>query len=100
MSTLDCYLAAEKPMDGKPFTVCLVGTWFYISLALVRDEGQKHVRENAARLFDEFHDGVDKSERGATLEELQDLEPKSNGGVRIIPKTKDAFINVEDWKGV
>ena len=95
MSILECRLAAEKEMDGKPFTVCEVGTWFYVSIGMLREKPDE-LRKNAARLYDEFQNGKDKTERGATLEELKELP--SNGGIDIIPKTKDAFIKVEDWR--
>lgn len=97
MSILNCYLAAEKELDGKPFTVCTVGTWFYVGVGMVeREDNPNELKDSAAHLYDEFHNGKDKSERGATLEELRELP--SNGGISIIPKTKDAFIRVEDWE--
>ena len=103
MSILECRLAAEKPMDGKPFTVCEVGTWFYVEVGMLKkkceDEGSdKQLKECAADLFDAFGTGKDKTERGATLEELKVLP--SNGSIAIIPKTKDDFIKVEDWSCV
>jgi hypothetical protein len=55
-----------------------------------------YIAREIARLFDLFGTGQDKSERGATLQELLDMP--SNGGISIIPKTKDDFIKAEDWK--
>ena len=95
MSILECCLAAEKPKDGKPFTVCDVATWFYVSLGMLKGKPNQ-IKENAARLFNAFHDGKDSSEKGVTLEELKTIP--SNGGIRIIPKTKDAFINLDNWR--
>ena len=94
MSILECCLAAEKERDGKPFTVCTVGTWYYISLGML--EGKpKELKDNAKRLYNMFGNGKDKSERGVTLKELRKIP--SNGGIRIIPKSKDQFIKLEDW---
>lgn len=95
MSILECCLAAEKEKDGKPFTVCTVSTWFYVGVGMVEDKPEQY-KEEAKRLYDMFGDGKDKSEKGVTLEELSDIP--SNGGIRIIPKSKDAFIRLNDWK--
>jgi len=94
MSILECRLAAEKEKDGKPFTVCEVETWFYISVGML-EKRPDELKANAVRLYDSFHNGKDKSERGATLKELKALP--SNGEIRIIPKTKDCFIRVKEW---
>lgn len=96
MSILECRLAAEKECDGKPFTVCEVSTWFYVTVAMLMDMPVDYIAREIARLFDLFGTGQDKSERGATLQELLDMP--SNGGISIIPKTKDDFIKAEDWK--
>lgn len=93
MSILECRLAAEKEMNGKPFTVCEVSTWFYINVDF---EKKEEVKREAEKLYDQFGNGKDKSERGITLEELRELP--SNGGPFIIPKSKDAFIYVKNWK--
>jgi hypothetical protein len=95
MSILECSLAAEKEMDGKPFTVCTVSTWFYVGVGMVEGKPNQ-VEPEAARLYDAFGDGKDSSERGVTLEELKGIA--SNGGIRIIPKTKDGFIRVAEWE--
>lgn len=96
MSILECCLAAEKEKDGKPFTVCDVETWFYVGVGMLENGDHPHqLKVNATRLYDAFHNGEDKSERGATLEELRHIP--SNGGIRIIPKTKDRFVKVQDW---
>jgi hypothetical protein len=94
MSIPECRLAAEKEMDGKPFTVCEVGTWYYIGVYTLKKE--EEIKSNAEKIYDLFGNGEDKSERGITLEELKKLP--SNGGICIIPKSKDAFIKLEDWK--
>jgi len=96
MSILEARLAAEKEMDGKPFTVCEVGTWFYVSLYEAEHTSEECLKDNAKNLYDAFGNGKDETERGATLDEL--LSMKSNGGIRIIPKTKDAFIRVKEWE--
>lgn len=96
MSFLDCYLAAEKPMNGKPFTVTLVDTWYYIAVFMARDDGL--ITKNAERIYDAFQSDKDENEKGATLEELKELSLISNGGICIIPKTKDEFINVNKWR--
>lgn len=96
MSILECRLAAEKEMDGKPFTVCEVDTWFYVAIGMVEEMRETITKENAMQLYDAFGNGKDKTERGITLEELKTLP--SNGGIRIIPKTKDKFVRVQDWE--
>jgi hypothetical protein len=96
MSILECRLAAEKEKNGKPFTVCEVGTWFYLEIGMMElDPKVGNIKENAAKLYDEFGNGKDKTERGVTLRGLKRM--KSNGGIRIIPKTKDRFVKVADW---
>lgn len=96
MSILECCLAAEKEKDGKPFTVCTVSTWFYLGIHMLKDKPPKQLVENAKRLYDAFGNGKDESERGVTLEELNEID--SNGGIRIIPKSKDRFIRMGDWE--
>jgi hypothetical protein len=96
MSILENYLAVEKEMDGKPFTVCDVGTWWQVSLGIMRKEHPDLVAKEAARLYGMFGSGEDKSERGITLEELKKLP--SNGTIQIIPKTQDDFIPVDEWE--
>ncbi len=111
MSILECRLAAEKEKDGKPFTVCEVSTWFYLGLGLAIDkkdrkgntiyrEGsfvkdKKKVRKEAKFLYKQFGNSKDKSERGITLEELKKLP--SNGGIDIITKEMNNFIDVKKW---
>lgn len=95
MSILECYLAAEKPKDGKPFTVCDVETWFYIGIGMLKGN-LENFKNNAARLYNEFHSGKDKSERGVTLEELKQIP--SNGEICIIPKAKDNFVRLKEWR--
>jgi len=95
MSILECYLAAEKEKDGKPFTVCTVGTWYYVGIHMLKDKPSQLI-ENAKRLYDLFGSGEDKSERGVTLRELKEMP--SNGGISIIPKSKDRFVELERWK--
>jgi hypothetical protein len=94
MSILECYLAAEKEKDGKPFTVCDVDTWFYVGVGMLKDDPDA-LSDEAARLYNLFHNSKDKTERGITLLRLKRL--KSNGGIRIIPKTRDRFVKVADW---
>jgi hypothetical protein len=94
MSILECYLAAEKEKDGKPFTVCDVETWFYVNVGMLKDSPDG-LKEGAASLYDQFGNGKDKTERGVTLRGLKRMH--SNGGISIIPKTKDRFIKVNDW---
>jgi hypothetical protein len=98
MSILECSLAAEKEMDGKPFTICNVGTWWYVELHMLKQErdGASKLKVEAERLYDLFGNGKDSSERGITLAELKEVA--SNGGISIIPKTKDDFIDIKDWK--
>lgn len=96
MSILECCLAAEKSKDGKPFTVCDVETWFYVGIGMLKNN-LENLKNNAARLYNEFHNGKDKSERGVTLEELKQIP--SNGGICIIPKAKDKFVKLEEWGG-
>jgi len=96
MSILECCLAAEKAKDGKPFTVCGVDTWFYVSIGILQLRDRIQLKDNAARLYDAFHNGKDESERGVTLEELKQIP--SNGGIRIIPKTRDKFVRLDDWR--
>lgn len=91
MSMLNCYFAVEKPFDGKPFTVCEVGTWFNINVFMLKDDIR---RLNAERLFKLTGTGKDKTERGVTREELNQLIPLSNGGIYLIPKTADNFIKI------
>lgn len=95
MSILRCYLAAEKEKDGKPFTVCDVETWFYVGVGMMKDDPEE-LKAEAARLYDVFGNGEDKTERGVTLAELQEMP--SNGGIRVIPKTRDGFIKLGEWK--
>lgn len=95
MSILECRLAAEKEKDGKPFTVCEVDTWFYVGVGMLKDDPDA-LRDEAARLYDLFGNGTDKTERGITLRGLRRM--KSNGGIRIIPKTRDAFVKVANWE--
>ena len=95
MSILECRLAAEKEKDGKPFTVCEVSTWFYFGVSMLKDMPAA-LREEAASLYEQFGNGMDKTERGITLRGLKRM--RSNGGIRIIPKTKDRFVKVKDWK--
>jgi hypothetical protein len=98
MSILDCSLAIEKESDGKPFTVCSVGTWFYVGVSMARkDMSKEKFVSECERIYNSFGTGEDKSERGATLKELKVLD--SNGGIDIIPKTKNNFIPVEKWTG-
>lgn len=96
MSLLECYLAAEIPRDGKPFTVTKVSTWYYIAVSMARSEGI--LKENAERIYNAFLSDGDKNEEGATLNELRELSLVSNGGIRIIPKTKDDFIHIDEWR--
>ena len=96
MSILECRLAAEKEMDGKPFTVCEMSTWFGLKVGMIKRMTYADVERNASGLYDQFGNGKDKTERGVTFEELKELP--SNGGIYIIPKTKDDFIEVDDWK--
>jgi hypothetical protein len=96
MSIIECRLAVEKECDGKPFTVCEVGTWFYVELSMLRSGYPDKEASAARKLFDAFGTGSDKTERGATLEELKALP--SNGMINIIPKTADKFIAVSKWK--
>jgi hypothetical protein len=93
MSILECRLAAEKEMDGKPFTVCEVNTWFYVEIFTLKKE---EIKKAAESLYDQFGNGRDESERGITLEELKELP--SNGGISIIPKSKNRFVKAEDWQ--
>jgi hypothetical protein len=96
MSILECSLAVEREMGGKPFTVCTVETWFYIGVGMLEHKKPDQLKAEAARLYDTFGDGKDSSERGVTLEELKEIA--SNGGIRIIPKTKDGFIRMDEWE--
>ena len=96
MSILECRLAAQKEKDGKPFTVCEVETWFYAGLSMATHELPSNVKKAAKHLYDQFGNGKDKSERGATLDEL--LLLPSNGGLMIIPSTADNFVPVTKWK--
>lgn len=91
MSILESYLAIEKEKDGKPFIVCDVGTWFYLGVS-----PKEHQEKDAKRLYNLFDKGKDKSERPITFNELKKLE--SNGGICIIPKEKDVFVNVLNWE--
>ncbi|RPI54305.1 MAG: hypothetical protein EHM49_03330 [Deltaproteobacteria bacterium] len=95
MSILKCYLAAEKEKDGKPFTVCDVGTWFYLEIGMLESTAPEDIPINAKLLYDSFGSGKDKTERGVTFHGLKRM--KSNGGIRIIPKTKDRFVKMADW---
>ena len=94
MSILDCKLAIEKESNGKPFLICDVDTWFYLSVDMIKNK--KKIKSEAQRLYHLFGTGIDKSEKPITLEELKNTP--SNGGIRIIPKTKDKFIKIEHWK--
>ena len=99
MSLLMCYLACEKELDGKPFTVCEVSTWYWIECHMAKKElSKKKWKEQMTRLYDLFHIGNDKTERGVTLSELKELDHKSNGGIRILPKTKEDLIRIKDWR--
>jgi len=97
MSILNCYLAAEKKKDGKPFIVCEVGTWYYVSVHMARADlkDTNKFNEEMKRIYNLFDNGKDHTERGVTLEELKEL--KSNGGISIISKNKYKLIKTEDW---
>ena len=98
MSMLMCYLAVEKPKDGKKFTVCEVGTWFYLEAFFMKTEDFKRYKEELKRLYNLFGNGEDKTEKGISLADLKKLSKKSNGGIYIIPKESDKLISINDWK--
>lgn len=91
MSYLNCYLAAEKEKDGKPFTVCIVDTYFNVGVHMLKEKDKK---TQAKALYKQFGTGKDKSERGVTMEELLPLSKESNGGIYLIPKSADKFVKI------
>ena len=84
MSMLNCYLAAEKEKDGKEFTICEVSTYFNVQIAMIPKNEKKKVLSD---LYSQFGSGEDKTEKGATLKEIEKLSSKSNGGIYCITKT-------------
>ena len=89
MSVLMCYLARK---EKKGFTICEVGTWYGIEIALLKKGKTK--REEAKRIYNLFHNGEDKTEKFVTKEELIKLNEHSNGGIYIVTKTK--FLHLKD----
>lgn len=84
MSMLTCYLAATKEKDGKPFTICEIDTWFNLQMEMIQEKEKKKTIIN---LYSQFGNGKDKTERGATLEEIEELSKNSNGGIVCITET-------------
>lgn len=89
MSLLMCYLAVEKPLDDKPYTICETVTWFSIEVAIVLESNPKALEEGLKQLYAATHNCMDKTERGVTYEEIQALIPESNGGIYLITKDAD-----------
>jgi hypothetical protein len=93
MSLLMCYLAVEKPCDGKPYTICEVSTWFNVGVFTLKNENRI---TNAKKLFEVTGTGQDNTERGVTKQELMKLIPLSNGGIYLIPKEANDFIKLKE----
>lgn len=93
MSILECRLAANKPMDGKPFTVCELDTWDVISIIASLNGNFPALQRTMLReIYDQFNG--DTNERGVTLDELMSM--KSNGGMYIVTELGHLVCPV-DW---
>lgn len=75
------FIAVDKPKDGKPYTVAMVGTSLIMQIALCKNK--KALEKGLIDLYGQFQNGKDKSEKGATLEEIEKLEAD---GVDILTK--------------